>query len=62
MFSLIEEQLEGFDDSNYKIKENINDEIINHYYFQTKNLTISSKVDLDNLLSDETLLSLLLDH
>ena len=62
MFSLIEEQLEGFDDSNYKVKENVNDEIINQYYFATKNLTISSKVDLDNLLSEKTLLSLLLHH
>ena len=62
MFSLIEEQLEGFNDSNYKVKENINDEIINQYYFATKNLTISSKVDLDNLLSEESLLDLLLHH
>ncbi len=62
MFSLIEEQLEGFVDSHYKVKENINDEIINKYYFYTKNLTISSKVDLDNLLNEENLLSLLLHH
>ena len=62
MFSLIAEQLEGFNDSNYKISKNVNDNIINQYYFATKNLTISSKVDLDNLLSEETLLSLLLHH
>ena len=62
MLSLISEQLEGFDDSHYKIKENINDEIINKYYFLTKNLTISSKDDLSKLLSDKTLIDLLINH
>ena len=62
MLSLIAEQLEGYNDANYKISENVNDKIINKYYFTTKNLTISSRADLSNLLSDKTLIDLLLNH
>ena len=61
MFTLINEQLEGLDASNYLKAECINDEVINRYYQKTKNLTISSENDLLNLLSDKTLLDLALN-
>ena len=59
MFTLINEQLEGLDASNYLKAEGINDEVINRFYQKTKNLTISSENDLLNLLSDCSLLELL---
>lgn len=61
MFTLIEEQLTEFKDSIYTKAENYLDEVINKYYFKTKNLTISSKAQLDELLSNECLLNLLID-
>ena len=61
MISLIAEQLEGAKENNYSRSDNIGDEIINKYYFLTKNLTISSKVQLSELLSDKSLLNLLLN-
>lgn len=60
--SLIFESKEGYGDAHYKNSKNIDDRIINKYYFATKNLVISSKADLDKLLSDKSLLELLLNH
>ena len=62
MFTLLGEQLEEMKESNYKNVENYLDKVINQYYFQTKSLTISNKAQLDDLLSDESLISLLLDE
>ena len=59
--TLIEEQLDN-QKHDYSKANNIEDQIINSYYLKTKNLTISSKADLDNLLSDENLISLVLDE
>lgn len=59
--ALLEEQLNGFKDHNYKKAETINDEIINQYYFKTKNLVISNKAQLSELLSNNILLDLLLN-
>ena len=61
MFTLINEQLDGYGDSHYLKAESYLDKVINKYYFATKKLSLSSKEDLDNLLSDKTLVSLLLD-
>ena len=60
--TLLLEAREGYDDSHYKVSETIEDKIINQYYFYTKNLTISSKAQLIDLLSDKSLLDLLLNH
>ena len=61
MFTIINEQLEGLDSSNYIKAESASDEVINRYYQKTKNLTISNESDLLNLLSDKSLLELALD-
>lgn len=61
MFTLINEQLEGYKDNQYLKADNYLDKVINKYYFKTKKLSVSSKEDLDNLLSDKTLINLLLD-
>ena len=61
MISLNAEKLENTPESNYLKSDNINDEIINKYYFLTKNFTISSKAQLLELLSDKSLLNLLLN-
>lgn len=61
MFTLINEQLEGSKESQYLKAENYLDKVINKYYFKTKKLSLSSKEELDNLLSDNSLLSLLLN-
>lgn len=61
MLTLIGEQLENTKESNYLHAENYLDKVINKYYLKTKNLTISSKAQLDDLLSDESLVYLLLN-
>lgn len=61
MLILIAEQLDNMKESNYLHANNDNDKIINQYYFKTKSLTISSKTQLDELLSDKNLIKLLLD-
>ena len=61
MFALIEEQIEKDDPSNYKNSKTIEDKIINTYYQKTKNLLVERKEDLDKLLSEDTLLNLLLN-
>ena len=62
MLSLIEEQLAGAPESGYTKAKNITDEIINKYYFLTKELEIKNKSQLDDLLSDSSLLNLLLNN
>ena len=62
MFSLIEEQIENAPESNYLKAQNAFDKVVNKYYFATKKLSISSKEELDNLLSDKSLIDLLLNH
>lgn len=55
MLTLIEEQINGYDENDYKKERNINDKIINRLYWQTKNLEIMSKEQLKKFLSDENL-------
>ena len=62
MLSLISEQIEGAKENNYLKSDNCYDEIVNRYYFLTKSLTISNKAQLDDLLSDESLLNSLLNN
>ena len=58
MVTLIEESLEGLDESAYKHAKNVTDKVINTFYQKTKNITISDVNDLDNLLKDENLIDL----
>ena len=60
--SLIEEQIAEAPESGYTKAKNITDEIINKYYFLTKDLEIKNKSQLDDLLSDSSLLNLLLNN
>ena len=58
--SLLMEQLEGQNDNNYKKAGNSFDEIINKMYFKTKNLHISNASEIEELLSDDKLLEIIL--
>lgn len=60
MMTLIEEVRDN-QNIDYSKEENYEDHIINIYYQKTKNLMISHKAELDNLLSDKSLINLLLD-
>lgn len=60
MMTLIEENLNK-EHLDYTKEENFEDHIINIYQKKTKDLTISNKVELKKLLSDESLINLLLD-
>ena len=60
MVTLIEEQLEGLTEDNYKKAKTPTDRAINHYYEKTKNLVINNEDDLWNLLSDNSLIELII--
>lgn len=59
--SLVYEQYNNIE-INYNTYESSFDKIINRYFKLTKNLTISSKVMLQNLLKDDSLLSLIINE
>lgn len=58
--SLLEEQLANVDESNYIKSKSPTDTIINTYYQKTKNLVITNENELQDLLSDNSLLNLLM--
>ena len=58
--SLIEESLSNVKEENYQKSKSVTDSIINKFYYKTKNLVISSKEELRDLLSDNSLLHLML--
>ena len=60
MFTLIKEQLEGYKDKEYLKDNSETDRIINKYYFKTKNIVISSLEELHDILSDKSLINLLI--
>ena len=60
MITLIEEQLDGLNEDNYKKAKTTTDRVINHYYERTKNLVINNEDDLFNILSDNSLISLII--
>ena len=62
MISLIEEATMGYGDENYKFARTYTDRVINKYYQKTKNLAINSDEDLDKLLNNKSLLSLLISN
>ena len=57
MIPLLEEQLNGLKEEDYKFARTYTDKVINTFYQKTKNLSIER---LDDLLSDDSLLGLLL--
>ena len=61
MITLLEESLEGLDESHYRFARNYTDKVINKFYQKTKNLRINNEGDLDKLLDNKYLLSLLVD-
>ena len=60
MITLIEEQLDGLKEDNYKKAKTVTDRVINHFYQVTKNLVINNEDDLFNLLSDSSLINLII--
>ena len=61
MITLLEESLQGLDDSSYRFFKNYTDKVINKFYHKTKNLRLNNEEDLRKLLNNEYLLSLLID-
>ena len=59
MITLIEEQLKGFKDEAYQNINNDDDKIISMLYFATKNKKITTFNEIKELLSDQSLLSLI---
>ena len=57
MFTLIKEQLDKYKDKEYLKADSITDQIINQYYFKTKNIVISSIEELYDILSDKSLIN-----
>ncbi|HHT67333.1 MAG TPA: hypothetical protein GX010_03810 [Erysipelotrichaceae bacterium] len=55
---LLEENLEGKTEKDYRYARTYTDEIINLFYKKTKDLVLDNKEDIDNLLSAENLLKL----
>ena len=60
MMTLIEETIDN-QNVDYSKESNYEDHIINIYYKKTKDLVINNKAQLDKLLSDKSLIELLLD-
>ena len=58
--NLLEEQLQGLGESSYSKAKNINDKIINAFYHKTKNLVLKDVNQLQDLLSDKSLLDMMI--
>lgn len=61
MISLIEEIINGSKEEDYHYAKTYTDKVINKYYQKTKNLPVNNKEDLEVLLSDDKLLSLMIE-
>ena len=60
MITLLEETLNGSKEEDYRFAKTYTDKVINTFYQKTKNLSIERLNDLDVLLDNDNLLSLLL--
>lgn len=61
MVTLLEESLEGKNETAYKYAKIYTDEIVNLFYKKTKNIILNNKEDLDTLLNATTLLKLAIE-
>ena len=61
MITLFEEQLNGYQEDAYRFAKTYTDKVINIYYQKTKSLHLDKDEDIDNLLKEDNLLSLLID-
>ena len=59
MITLLEENLNGAKDEDYKFAKTYTDKVINTFYQKTKNLSVERPEDIDSLLKDKNLLNLL---
>ena len=59
LLTIYEEALQGYDDKAYLEAVHPIDKIINEIYFKTKNITINNYDDINNLLTDESILKLI---
>lgn len=62
MITLLEEATLGYQDDAYKFAKTYTDKIINKFYHKTKNLTLYTDEDLNALLDNNNLLSLIIDN
>ncbi len=60
MISLIIEQYHDYDEESYAKSEGTVDNLVNLYYRNTKNLTLSNKSEILNMLSEESLIKFIL--
>ena len=58
--TLLSEQLEGYDESHYQDGETTFDKLVNLYYRKTKDIQLKDVSDIDNMIKDDSLLSMLL--
>lgn len=56
---LLQEQLDNFKENNYQKEKDFQDKIINKFYYLTKELSIDSYKQINDLLSDQSILSLI---
>lgn len=61
LLTLIEETINNFDEKMYLKAKNLNDKLINYLYFSLKDINISNKEELENLLKDKELKKLILN-
>lgn len=61
MITLLEEQLDNYQEGAYQHAKNYTDKVINKYFFKTKNLRLENEEDLVRLLNSKNLLNLLKD-
>ena len=61
LITLLEENLEGFKEENYKKASSFYDSLINELYFKLKNTKLNSRENIIKFLSDETIKELIIE-
>ena len=61
LITLLEENLEGFKEENYKKASTFYDSLINELYFKLKNTKLNSRENIIKFLSDETIKELIIE-
>ena len=60
LLTVYEESLQGYKDKDYQTSSNEIEKIINSIYFKTKNITINAYDDIYKLLSDDSIIKLII--